>query len=122
MPRKADITAVAAIFEQDHESAEAAALAAIEALDAARRERLTFAVAVQGLPVAVTYYGFESRQEAVNWCKRVALDIAGLSVGIIPAYNKDVVLERHRVASEELRKKNTPEPVVKRPRVKKKPA
>jgi hypothetical protein len=111
LPRKSDVTAVARIFEQDHESAEAAATAAIEALDAARRDRLTFAVAVQGLPVAIVYHGFETRQEAVNWCKRTAIDVAGLSVGVIPVYNKDAVLERHKVASEELAAKNKPEPV-----------
>lgn len=112
MPRKSDITAVAAIFEQDHESAEAAALAAIEALDAARRERLTFAVAVQGLPVAVTYYGFENRLEASRWAKRVALDVSGLSVGVVPVYDKDHVLDRHRVMTEELAKKQAPGPPV----------
>lgn len=112
MPRKSDITAVAAIFQQDHESAEAAATAAIEALDAARRERMTFGLAVQGLPVATVYMGFETRQEAVNWCKRVALNVAGLSVGVIPVYNKDQVLERHRLQTEELKKKQEPGPPV----------
>lgn len=108
MPRKSDITAVAKIFEQDHESAEAAATAAIEALDKARRERLTFAVAVQGLPVAVTYYGFETRQEAVNWCKRTGIDVVGLSVGVIPVYDKDHVFARHKLMTEELKKKQEP--------------
>lgn len=112
MPRKSDITAVARIFEQDHESAEAAATAAIEALDKARRDRLTFAVAVQGLPVAVTYYGFETRQEAVNWCKRTGIDVAGLSVGVIPVYDKDAVFSRHLMMTEELAKKQQPGPPV----------
>lgn len=110
MPRKSDITAVAKIFEQDHESAEDAAVAAIEALDQIRRERLTFAVAVQGLPVATVYCGFETRQEAVNWCKRTGIDVAGLSVGVIPVYNKDHVFERHKVQTAELAVKQDPGP------------
>lgn len=112
MPRKSDVTAVAKALELEHDSAEAAALAAIEALDAARRERLTFGVAVQGLPVATLYYGFESRQEAVNWCKRTGIDVAGLSVGVIPVFNKDQVLERHRLMTEELSKRQQPGPPV----------
>lgn len=112
MPRKSDVTAVARIFEQDHESAEAAATAAIEALDAARRDRLGYAVAVQGLPTAYLYHGFENRQEGLNWVKRVGLDVVGLSVGIVPMYNKDSVLERHRVQTEELAKKQDPGPPV----------
>lgn len=112
MPRKSDVTAVARIFEDSHESAEAAATAAIEALDAARRERMTFAVAVQGLPVATVYIGFETRQEAVNWCKRVALNVAGLSVGVIPVVNRDQVLERHKLMTAELAKKQEPGPPV----------
>lgn len=112
MPRKSDVAAVAKIFEDEHESAEAAAEAAIEALDRARRDRLTYAVAVQGLPVAYLYYGFENRQEAVQWSKRVALDVAGLSVGVIPVYSKDAVLDRHRVMTEKLEEANKPpEPV-----------
>lgn len=108
MPRKSDVTAVVNALEQEYESVIAAALAAIEALDAARRERLTFGVAVQGLPVAVTYYGFESRQEAVNWCKRTGIDVAGLSVGVIPVYSKDAVFSRHLMMAEELKKRNEP--------------
>jgi hypothetical protein len=108
MPRKSDVTAVAKIFEADHESAEAAATAAIEALDAARRDRLGYAIAVQGTPVAYLYHGFENRQEAVNWCKRVGLDVVGLSVGVIPVYNRDAVLERHKTQTEELSKKQDP--------------
>jgi hypothetical protein len=112
MPRKSDITAVAKIFEEEHDSAEAAALAAIEALDKARRERMTYGVAVQGLPVATLYYGFETRQEAVNWAKRVAIDVAGLSVGIVPVFSKDSVLERHLKHTTELKKKQGPGPPV----------
>jgi hypothetical protein len=110
MPRKSDIKAVAAIFEQDHDSAEAAAVAAIEALDKARRERMTFGVAVQGLPVATVYYGWETRQEAVNWCKRVGIDVAGLSVGVIPVYDKDAVFDRHKKLTAELATKQEPGP------------
>lgn len=112
MPRKSDVTAVAKIFDQEHESAEAAATAAIEALDAARRDRLGYAVAVQGLPVAYLYHGFENREEAIRWCKRVGLDVVGLSVGVVPVFNKDAVLERHRVMTEELSKKQDPGPPV----------
>lgn len=108
--RKSDVTAVARIFEADHESAEAAATAAILALDSARRDRLGYAVAVQGLPVAYVYHGFETRQEAVNWCKRVGLDVVGLSVGVVPVYNKDAVLDRHRVQTGELAVKQDPGP------------
>lgn len=106
------MTAVARIFESEHESAEAAATAAIEALDAARRDRLTFAVAVQGLPVATVYYGFENRLEASRWAKRVALDVSGLSVGVVPVYNKDHVFDRHQVMTDELAKKQAPGPPV----------
>jgi hypothetical protein len=106
VPRKSDITAVARIFEEEHESAEAAAVAAISALDKARRERMTFGVAIQGLPVATVYYGFESRQEAVNWCKRSGIDVAGLSVGVIPVYDKDLVFSRHLKMTEEINEKN----------------
>lgn len=112
MPRKSDVTAVARIFESDHESAEAAAAAAIEALDAARRDRMTFAVAVQGLPVAIVYYGWETRQEAVNWCKRTGIDVAGLSVGVIPVYDKDAVFDRHLTMTAELKKRQDPGPPV----------
>ena len=114
MARPSDVKAVAKIFDQEHESAEAAATAAIEALDLARRDRLTYGVAVQGLPVAYLYYGFENREEAIRWSKRVALDVAGLSVGVIPVYNKDVVLDRHRVMTENLEEANKPAPVTKR--------
>jgi len=110
MPRKSDITAVAKIFEQDHESAEAAALAAIEALDKIRRERPRWGLAVQGLPVAYIYGDHETRQEAVNWAKRAGLDAVGLSLGVVPIFNKDQVLERHKVMTEELRKKSEPDP------------
>jgi len=108
VPRKADVTAVAAIFEQDHDSPESAALAAITALDEARRSRLGYAVAIQGLPVAYLYHGFETRQEAINWLKATAVDVAGLSVGIVPVFNKDEVLSRHQAQTEELRKKQEP--------------
>ena len=70
---------------------------------------MTFGVAIQGLPVATLYYGFETRQEAVNWCKRVGIDVAGLSVGVVPVFNKDQVMERHRLMTEELRKRLAPE-------------
>lgn len=110
MPRKSDITAVAKVLEQEHESAEDAAAAVIEALDKARRERMTFGVAVQGLPVATLYYGFESRQEGVNWCKRVGLSVSELSVGIVPVYSKDRPLDRHLQMTEEMRKKQQPDP------------
>lgn len=108
MPRKSDITKVAAVLQQEHESAEDAAAAVIAAWEKLRRERLQFAVAVQGLPVAVTYYGFESRQEAVNWAKRTGIDAAGLSVGVIPVYDKDAVFSRHLMMTEELKKKLEP--------------
>lgn len=108
MPRKSDITKVAAVLQQEHESAEDAAVAVIEALDKARRERMTFGVAVQGLPVATLYYGFESRQEGVNWCKRVGIDVSGLSVGVIPVYDKDAVFSRHLMMTEELKKRMEP--------------
>jgi hypothetical protein len=108
MPRKSDVTAVAKIFESEHDSAEAAATAAIEALDAIRRERLTYGVAVQGTPVAIVYMGFENREEAVRWCKRTGIDVAGLSVGVIPVYNKDHVFERHKAQTAELAKKQEP--------------
>ena len=110
MPRKSDVTAVARIFEADHESAEAAAIAAIEALDAARRDRLGYAVAVQGLPVAYVYHGFENREEAIRWLKRSGIDVVRLSVGVIPVFNKDSVLPRHLKMTEELAVKQDPGP------------
>lgn len=98
------MTAVAKIFENggDFESSEEAATAAIEALDKARRDRLTYGVAVQGLPVATVYVGFENREEAVRWCKRTGLDVAGLPVGIVPLWDKDHVLDRHVKQDSEL--------------------
>lgn len=110
MPRKSDVTAVAKILQEDHESAEAAALAVIEALDTARRDRPRWGLAVQGLPVAYVYGDHETRQEAVNWAKRVGLDAVGLSLGVIPIYNKDHVLERHLKMTEELKLKQEPGP------------
>ncbi len=109
MPRKSDITAVAKILQDpDFESPEEAAVAVIEALDAARRDRLGYAVAVQGLPVAYVYHGFENREEAIRWLKRSGIDVVGLSVGVIPVFNKDHPLERHRLMTEDLRKKQDP--------------
>lgn len=105
MPRKSDITAVAKILQEEHESAEDAAVAVIECWERLRRERLRYGLAVQGLPVAYVYGDFENRQEAVNWAKRSGLDVVGLSVGVIPIRDKDFVLERHQKMTDEVKKK-----------------
>lgn len=109
MPRKSDVTAVARIFESEHESAEAAASAAIEALDAARRDRMGYAVAVNGRPLPHVYTGFENREDCKRWCNRVGLDVAALDVWVIPVWSRDVVLARHQVMTEEIEAKNRPQ-------------
>lgn len=112
MPTKADIRAVAEILESpDWETPEAAAAAAIEALDARRRDRMTYGVAIQGLPVATVYYGFENREEGIRWCKRIGLDVVGLSVGVIPVFSKDKPLEQHLRMTKEIQAKNQPAPL-----------
>lgn len=117
MPRKSDLQKVAAVLQEGHESAEDAAVAVIECWERLRRERLRYGLAVQGLPVAYVYGDFENRQEAVNWAKRSGLDVVGLSVGVIPIRDKDFVLERHQKMTDEVKKKNEPEPLpARRPR------
>lgn len=111
MPRKSDITRVAVVLDQEYDSVEDAAAAAIEEWERLRRERLRYGLAVQGLPVAYVYGDFENRQEAVNWAKRSGLDVVGLSVGVIPIRDKDYVLERHQKMTDEVKKKNEPEPL-----------
>ena len=107
MPTKADTKAVAAIFENggDFDSSEAAAKAAIEALDARRRDRLTYAVVVNARPVPVIYNGFENREEGIRWAKRVGLDVADLDVWVLPMLNRDVVLDRHLKQDDEVAEK-----------------
>lgn len=107
----ADVRAVAAILQQpEWETPEDAAKAVIEALDTARRDRMTYAVAVNGRPLPHVYTGFENREECKRWAKRVGLDVAGLDVWVIPVWSKDAVLPRHQVMTEELKKKQEPGP------------
>lgn len=119
MPRKSDVTAVMKLLEEPAEDAEELAERIIEAMDVARRDRTRFALAVQGLPVAYLYGDFENREEAIRWGKRVGLDVAGLSVGVVPLFNRDMVLARHEKMTDELAAKNKPEPASKGRRSKK---
>lgn len=107
----ADVKAVAAILQQpEWASPEDAAKAVIEALDAARRDRMTYAVAINGRPLPHLYVGFENREEAKRWCNRTGLDVAALDVWVIPVWSKDAVLPRHQKMTEELSKKQEPGP------------
>lgn len=115
MPTKAEITAVVALLNSgDFETPEEGAAAVIAKLDELRRNKPRYALAVQGLPTAFLYGDFENRQEAVNWAKRVALDVSGLSVGVVPLYSKDNVLDRHRKQTEALAEKNKVDPPAKK--------
>lgn len=106
----ADVRAVAAILQNpEWESPEAAAKAVIEALDAARRDRMTYAVAVNGRPLPHIYIGFENREECKRWVKRVGLDVAALDVWVVPVWSKDAVLPRHQRMTEELEAKKQKE-------------
>jgi hypothetical protein len=117
MPTPSEVKAVVALLKSaDFETPEDGARAVIAKLDALRRDKMRYAVAVQGLPTAYLYGDFENRQEAVNWAKRVALDVSGLSVGVLPLYSRDAVLARHQKMTDEIVKKNTPEPVEKKSR------
>lgn len=103
---KAELNAVVAALEQSSESVEETAEAAIQALDQARAERTTYGVAIQGTPMAFIYQPFGNRQEALAWVKRYGLaGIDGLSVGVVPLFNKDRVPKRHAEAWDELMKK-----------------
>ena len=119
MPTPTEVKAVVALLQSgDFESPEEGAAAIIAKLDELRRNKTRYAVAVQGLPCAYLYGDFENRQEAVNWAKRVALDVSGLSVGVVPLFSRENVLDRHKEMTDEIVKKNTPEPVAKKPRAK----
>lgn len=106
MPRKADVLAVVKLLESPAEDVEELAEAVISALDDARRDRTRFALAVQGLPVAYLYGDFENREEAIRWAKRVGLDVAGLSVGVLPLFSRDAVLARHQKMTDDLAAKD----------------
>lgn len=102
-PLKAELTAVVAALQDDHDSVEAAAAAAIAALDEARIDRTTYAVAVQGTPVAFIYQPFGNRQEALAWVKKYGLaGVDGLTVGVVPVFSKDRIPKRHTAAWEDL--------------------
>ena len=110
MPTPADIRAVAKVLEEgEFSSPEDAARAAIEALDERRRDRMGYAVAVNGRPLPHVYIGFENREECKRWAKRTGLDVAALDVWVIPVWSRDAVLPRHQKMTEELAEKNKPE-------------
>jgi len=111
VPRKADVLAVVKLLESPAEDVEELAEQIIEAMDTARRDRTRFALAVQGLPVAYLYGDFENREEAIRWAKRVGLDASGLSVGVVPLFNRDSVVARHQKMTDDLAAKSTPEPI-----------
>lgn len=123
MPTPTEVKAVVALLKsEEFDSPEEGAAAIIAKLDELRRNKKRYALAVQGLPTAYLYGDFENRQEAVNWAKQVALDVSGLSVGVVPMFSKDAVLDRHRKMTDEIVKKNTPEPVAKKKRAPRKKA
>lgn len=111
MPTPADVRAVAAVLESpEWESPEDAARAVIEALDERRRDRMGYAVAVNGRPLPHLYIGFENREECKRWAKRVGLDVAALDVWVVPVWSRDVVLPRHQKMTEELKTRQEPGP------------
>lgn len=106
----ADVRAVAAILQNpEWDSPEVAAKAVIEALDAARRDRQTYAVAINGRPLPHIYTGFENREECKRWAKRTGLDVAALDVWVVPVWSKDAVLPRHQRMTAELEAKKQKE-------------
>jgi len=113
MPTPADVRAVAKILEEgEFSSPEDAARAAIEALDERRRDRMGYAVAVNGRPLPHVYIGFENREECKRWAKRTGLDVAALDVWVLPVWSRDAVLPRHQKMTEELAEKQQPGPPV----------
>jgi len=120
-PLKGEVKAVSAALQEEHDSVEEAAEAAIAALDQARVGRTLFGVAIQGIPCAFIYQPFGNKQEALQWIKKnaVGVDAAGLSVGVVPLLSRERPPQRRAEAQAELdkaRELETPKPATRRRR------
>ena len=112
-----DVKAIAKLLKEgEFGGPEEAARAVLAAYDARREGRMGFAVVVNARPVPFIYIGHENREEAIRWCKRVGLDVAGLDVWVIPVLPKDRVLDRHLKQDDELAEKNGGQPATSKKR------
>jgi len=71
MAKPTQIKAVAAVLEEEHESALDAAKAALNVYDELRQEDVTYTVAVEMVgPVYLSYGAFATRNQAAKWIEK----------------------------------------------------
>lgn len=87
-PKPTAVKAVAAVLEEEHESALDAAKAALATYDELRQEDVTYTVAVElAGPVYLSYGGFATRNQAQKWIEKGFPFSQTTKSAIIPVYH-----------------------------------